>query len=70
MLEPLAIFGNNDQIPSYTNLSRSFALSILDENEKNLLFNYHMINLSQNNLNLTYSIHFEMKLLNLNLSYL
>ncbi len=70
MLEPLALFGNNDQIPSYTNLSRSFALSILDENEKNLLFNYHMINLSQNNLNLTYSIHFEMKLLNLNLSYL
>jgi hypothetical protein len=35
MIEPLALAGNY-HVPSYTNLSRSFSLSILDENEKNI----------------------------------
>jgi hypothetical protein len=108
MIEPLASGNDNYEIPSYTNLSRSFSLSILDENGKEIemktnltdpiqfiiprdpnliippmflqnvtfnnenqfLFNYHFINFSQANLNLTFSIHFEMKPLNSNLSYL
>jgi hypothetical protein len=86
----------DDQYSSYKNLSRSYSLSIHDENEteffllrdlklrissmflrnvtlvntKNSLFNFHAINLTRNNLNLTFSIHFELSSLNLNLSYL
>ena len=108
MIEPLASSGNNYRYPSYTNLSRSFSLSILDQNgsdihintnltnpieffiprdpnliipsmffqnvtlnnETNLLFNFHLINLTKNNPNLTFSIHFEMHPLDSNLSYL
>jgi hypothetical protein len=33
MIQPLALFDNNNKFPSYTNLSRSFSLSIFDENE-------------------------------------
>jgi hypothetical protein len=37
---------------------------------KNVLFNYHQVNLTQLNLNLTYSIHFELRPSHSNLSYL
>jgi hypothetical protein len=108
MIEPLASANDNYQIPTYTNLSRAFSLSILDENgeeigmkinltdsieffiprdpnliippmflqnvtfdnEKHSLFNYHFINFSRTNPNLTFSVHFEMQPLNSNLSYL
>ncbi len=97
----------NDLYSSYTNLSRSLSLTILDGNEKeikiktdqnnrieffiprdpnlpippmflqnvtsmnrmDLLFNYHLINLTQSYLNLTYSIHLELHPLNINRSY-
>ncbi len=105
-MERLAPGDNRDS--SYTNLSRLFSLSILDENgidinintnmnnsieffiprdpnfiipsmflqnvlsmnKKNFLFNLHLINLTQNNPNLTFSVHLEMQPMNLNLSYL
>ena len=87
-------------------MSRSFSLSILDENEneikiqtnsieffiprdpnvivpemsvqnvtsiiseKNHFFHFHSINLTQNNPNLTFSIHLEIQPLNFNISYL
>jgi hypothetical protein len=108
MIEPLASANDNYQIPTYTNLSRSFSLSILDENGEDIgmkinltdsieffiprdpnliippmflqnvtfnnetysLFNYHFINFSRTNPNLTFSVHFEMQPLNSNLSYL
>jgi len=36
MIQPLALFDNNNKFPSYTNLSRSFSLSIFDENENEI----------------------------------
>jgi hypothetical protein len=39
-------------------------------NKKNVLFNFHEINLTPTNPNLTYSIHLEFSPLNYNLSYL
>jgi hypothetical protein len=108
MIEPLATSDNSNQHPSYTILSRSFALSILDQNgsdihiytdftspieffipqdpnllilsvflqnvtfsnENKLLFNLHSIKFPQKNPNLTFSIHFEIHPMYINLSYL
>ena len=102
MIEPIAAFDRSD---SYTNLSRSFSLSILDQNgteigiqtnpieffiprdpnvvvplmyfqnatlnnEKKSLFLYYHIKFPPKNLNLTFSVHFEMKPVDLGLSYL
>ena len=39
-------------------------------NEKRELFHFHPINLTQNNPNLTFALHFELHPLNINLSYL
>ncbi len=108
ILQPLALGDSNDRNPSYTNLSRSFSLSILDENGKEIpiqtndanrieffiprdpnlqvpamflqnvtsynetdaFFNYHSVNLTRTNPNLTYSVHFELHPLHVNVSYL
>jgi len=51
-------------------ISSIFLQNVTSKNEKNLLFNYHLINLTQTNPNLTYSIHLEIHPFNLNLSYL
>ena len=42
----------------------------LIKNSKRFLWNYHLVNLTTENENLTYSIHFELHPLNFNLSYL
>ena len=47
-----------------------FLQNVTSNNEQNFLFNYHLINLTKTNPNLTYSSHFELHPLNINLSYL
>lgn len=48
-----------------------FLQNVTFNTDKNSLFHYHRVNLTQNiNSNLTFSIHFEMHPLNRNLSYL
>ena len=47
-----------------------FLQNVTCKDETNRSFNYHMVNLTQSYRNLTFSMHFELHPLNVNLSYL